>query len=96
MNEDSIQLFRVILIGLAIGLAVSLPIILKRYRAKEAIIPKAKKFKSSKIFYLGVLFFSGFAAVSFYIGKPAFGSLFTLFALAYLVGLIAYSRGWRG
>ena len=48
------------------------------------------------ILYTGIAVFGGFALLSFSNGRPYFGAIFVLFVLAYIIGLVAYKRGWRG
>jgi hypothetical protein len=96
MNQELILVFKAIGFGLAGGIIFSLPFVIWRLIRKQPIIPRGNKLKSPMILYTGIAVFGGFALLSFSNGRPYFGAIFVLFVLAYIIGLVAYKRGWRG
>jgi hypothetical protein len=85
-----------IAVGLTVGIAVSVPVLTWRWWRKEPLIPRGTKLKSPRILYTGVALFSASAMTSLVAGYPLFASMFIAFASAYVVGIVAYRRGWRG
>ena len=96
MNQELILVLKALGFGLAGGIIFSLPFIIWRLIRRQSIIPRGNKLKSSISLYTGVAVFGGLALMSFSKGRPYFGTIFLLFVVAYILGLIAYKRGWRG
>ena len=88
MPEELFKLLVIIGLSLAVGLLIVLPIIVWRAIRREPLLPKGKKIKSSRILYFGAILFGGFAIISFFIGRPYFGSAFLLMLFAYVFGLV--------
>jgi len=82
-------------LGLLGGLLGSLPILIRRFFNKEPLFPKGTKPTSPRIFYVGIVLFGAACAGSLAKGWPLFGATFALFASMYVVGLVAFYRGWR-
>lgn len=96
MPEELFRLLAIVIFSILFSLCIIVPIILWRLIKKKPVIPKGKKLQSPFILYFGIVLFGGFASASFIIGMPYFGSAFMIFMSAYVIGLIAYSKGWRG
>ena len=96
MNEELSVLLMAIGFGLVGGIVFVTPVIIWRAIRGQPIFPKGKKLDSPKIFYIGIALFGGFAIMSFITGSLFFGPFFLLILLAYVWGLIAFKRGWRG
>ena len=96
MPEELFEL--IILIGLSIVVAIIflIPIIIWRLIRGKTIYHGARKLDSPIVLYVGIIFFSGFGLLAFATGKPYYGSVFLLFMVLFIIGLIAYQHGWRG
>jgi hypothetical protein len=90
------ELLSIVIFSILFSLCIIIPIIVWRLIRRKPIVPKGEKLKSPSMLYAGITFFGGFAIVSFVINRPYFGSAFTIFMTAYLIGLLAYRKGWRG
>lgn len=88
MNEELKLLLISVLFGLVIGIAISLPILIKRLIRKEKLFKKSKKPTPAWIWPLGILLFGFLGIVSFLTSRPIFGALFALLCIAYIIGII--------
>lgn len=92
MPEELFKLLIIIGLSLLVSLIFIVPVIIWRVIRRKTLFPKGKKIKSAKIFYLGIILFGIFAAISFYSGRPYFGSAILLILLAFIFGLIAFKK----
>ncbi|CAB1065839.1 hypothetical protein D1BOALGB6SA_10638 [Olavius sp. associated proteobacterium Delta 1] len=90
MPEELIKLLIIIGLSLAVGILFSVPVIVWRAIKRRPLLPKGKKIESPRIFYFGFLLFGGFATISFFIGRPYFGSAFLMVLFVYVCGFIVY------
>ena len=72
------------------------PILLWRLIRRKPIFPKGEKLKSPNILYMGAVLFGGVGLLLILYGMPYFGSFFIIIMIAYVFGLVFYSKGWRG
>ena len=96
MPEELLKLLVTIGLSLAFSILIIAPVIIWRIVRKKPIIPKGYKFESPKIFYAGILVFGIFSVLSFLTGTPYHGIVLFIFMSLYIIGLIAYNKGWRG
>jgi len=90
------QLLALTAFSIVLSIIYVTPVIIWRLVRRKPIIHKAEKLKSPNIFFIGVALFGGFGLFSFIYGMPYFGTAFFVFMIAYVIGLIAYRKGWRG
>jgi glucan phosphoethanolaminetransferase (alkaline phosphatase superfamily) len=90
------ELLSIVVFSILLSLCIIIPIIVWRLIRRKPVVPKGKKLKSPIMLYAGITFFGGFAVVSFIINRPYYGSAFSIFMAAYVIGLLAYRKGWRG
>jgi hypothetical protein len=90
------ELLSIVIFSIFLSLCIIIPILVWRLIRKKPVVPKDDKLKSPSMLYAGIALFGGFAIVSFVINRPYFGSAFTIFMTAYVIGLLAYRKGWRG
>jgi hypothetical protein len=88
MNEELKALIRSGLLGLAIGSAISLPILIIRWIRKEKLFKKPNKPTPAWTWPLGILLFGFLGIVSFLTSRPIFGTFFTLLCDAYIIGCV--------
>ena len=87
------------LFGLAVGLIVILPTIIKRLIKKEKVFPDHNPNELPPMkgwCILGIILFSGFAIASFSIHMPLIGCLFIVFALLNIVALKYFEKIQNG
>lgn len=94
--EELLKLLIVIALSIVISVIIVLPVIFWRIIRKKPIIPKGEKIESPNIFYIGIAVFGGFGILAFITGMPYHGIVILIFMCAYLAGLYAYKKGWRG
>jgi hypothetical protein len=99
--SDELKLILVCVVGIGYGLAVFVPIVLLKWgwraiTGKRPITGERKKINSPAHFYIGIALFGCMGILALVKGMRIFTLLFGLFASAFLVGLAAYRRGWRG
>lgn len=94
--DELLKLLVLIVFSIAISLFIIVPIILWRLIRKKPVFPRGEKLRSPKILYAGIGLFGSFGAISFITGTPYFGAAFLIIMCAYVIGLIAYRKGWRG
>jgi len=96
MPEELSKFLVVIGLSLAVSAVIIIPIILWRLIRRKPLVSNRTKLNSPNVFYFGIVFFGGFAILSFFTGRPYFGSAILMFMVLFIWGLIAYKRGWRG
>ena len=90
------ELLSIVIFSLLLSFCIIIPIIIWRLIRRRPVVPKNEKLKSPSMLYAGIVLFGGFVVVSFIINRPYFGSAFTIFMTAYVIGLLADRKGWRG
>lgn len=87
ISSELRQLILCLVMGAAVGLLLSLPTLIKRWKAKEPLSPKKTKSTPPSTWPLGAILFGLMAAMSFCIHRPIFGGFFTVLGICYLAGL---------
>lgn len=96
MPEELFKLLAGLGLSLILSAIIIVPVIIWRVIRRKPILPKGEKIESPTLFYIGITVFCGFALLAFIINMPYFGSAIMLMLLAFVCGLIAFKRGWRG
>lgn len=98
MPQDLIELLYLLAFSLIAATVIIIPVLLWRSLKGQPLFDfkKRKKFKSPKIFYIGIIFFS-FCTLWAFFENSSYHAMFLLIIVAlYVIGLIAYKKGWRG
>jgi hypothetical protein len=79
-------------------MVIIVPILIYRKLKGQPLLGLRKKreINSPKIFYIGMILFAAFTLLALYINKPYYAIFTLIIALLYLIGLIAFKKGWRG
>ena len=79
------------------GLLGGLAILAQRWVKNEPVwAGRRERITSPTMFYGGIVCFGGMSAVAFASRVPLFGISLLGASALYLLGLIAFKRGWRG
>ena len=93
MPEELIMLIVIVGLSLIVSFVIVVPVLIWRLLKRKPLLPKSEKLESPALFYVGILFFAGFAIAAFFTSMPYFGSAFVLMLLACICCLIAYRKG---
>ena len=98
MPQDLMELLYLLAFSLIVATVIIIPVLLWRSLKGQPLLDlkKRKKFESPKTFYIGIIFF-GFCTLWAFYENSSYHAIFLLIIVVlYIVGLIAYKKGWRG
>lgn len=92
MPEELFKLFMIIGLSLVVSLIFIVPVIIWRAIRRRPFFPKGKKIESANTLYLGTFLFGIFTVISFYTGRPYYGSAILIVFLSFVFGLVVFKK----